>query len=360
MYETLTKVAKKTHRTHIICGICAILMFCLFIYTFKLPAQLNAIKGEAEYFEITDNATKDDFNKDYVEYNAPFLFDYFAYYTWSQSIKSFSAPSRFYPAIIWTSDSGTPKLIAIEVPESKFKIAEEIANNTYNFTAENISDSQNLDFYNAKGSVKLLSVDERKFFEESYADSGMEILPYAITDGQIGNFNIGYVVFAIFILGVGIFLIVAGIINYKKSSNREILKTNFEAMYGSETFEDALSDCEHGDRINNIYIGSKYIAFADDFPAILEISDLIWIYKKQTYHNGIRTGTRVSFNTRKGKSHLVLIKNREFEDICATINKKNPFIAYGYSQDLINLYKNDIENFINIVESKNSNKDNAM
>lgn len=355
MYENLTKVARKTHRTHIICGICAIFIFCLFIYTFKLPAQLNALKGEAEYFEITDNAVKDDFNKDYVEYNAPFLFDYFAYYTWSQSIKSFSAPSRFYPAIIWTSDSGTPKLIAIEVPESKFKIAEEIANNTYNFTGENISDLQNLDFYNAKGSVKLLSVDERKFFEESYADSGMEILPYAITDGQIGNFNIGYVIFAIFILGVGMLLIVSGAINYKKSSNREILKTNFEEIYGLGTFEEALLDCEYGDRINNIYVGAKYIAFADDFPAVVEISDLIWIYKKQTYHNGIRTNTRAVFNTKKGKSYFILIKNREFDDVCSVINKKNPFIAYGYSQSLENLYKNDIEGFINMVENENAN-----
>ena len=345
MLEKFLKTVKNNNIKMLLLWIFGAVIFGGSVYGLGFFNTLGSFFTETQPLVIHDGQT--DIRTNYTKCETSYVFDYFYYYDGSIT----KPASRFYVIPVFTEESGTPKLMAVEVASDKFSVADNISNAT-------IEGVETGEILTVKGEIGEMKPEVYSYFQEDYSGLDMELLPYVLEDESL---NTRYEIFALILFLIFAVLIVFQIKSMLKNIDVDLIKEKFEEENGIGSFDDAISECEHGMVTeNDIYIGTKYVAFADKEIYILKLENILWVHGYVEKQNFIPVSASIKISDKFGKTYTKAAKQRDFESIISLFQANNPRIIAGYSQQLNHLYTKNREEFIRLGEEQarqNSNTD---
>lgn len=343
MLNELIRTAKKSNNIKIFFAIFLLLIgFFPGCYS-KIYLLYASLNNDYEFKITSSQLNGADLKSDCKTLTTTHLFDYFAYT--DLSFNNF--PSREYVTAIFPEDSETPVLMAVEIPWYKYNKADKACDAAYEFIDNGDEDA--LKTIAFKGSVRPMTEDEYSLYTEAYAETGYEMLPYVLCDdkmsylkydGTISDNNspimlIGSLLFFIF----GAIVFVSSVKANSEMKDLNNIKSKFEQTYGVDSFDAAIKECEFGRNIaDKVYVGKHWLAFATNKPIILNLNDVIWIYKEIQRYNFIKVSTNIIIRTVDNKTHNISVKDRgEYETLIDLIDKSYA-IVFGYNMKLLHAY----------------------
>lgn len=242
------------------------------------------------------------------------------------------------------------------VYKKDFDLADRITDGSYKFMNME-TDAPPAEFISAKGYLQPMDPSEKRYFKQFFEhddvtadDFDMKFYTFkpmtpwrALTDDN-GDNNLFYFIVAIALAISGIFCIIHFITGgYKKSLKKSI------STYGilPELLE---NDMNHAVNIQNAYIGSEHVLFAQAAGSkVIPYNALIWAYvmitttKHTTY--GIPTGTSKSyqlifFDRNKRKIFFNVKDEAIGHQMLDAIFARAPYIFCGFSEELASATNN--------------------
>lgn len=259
--------------------------------------------------------------------------------------------------IIWTGneDSEDYKYMGIKVPAKDEREMEAMAEATYNYEYS--------DPISYSGAINKMTSEEYEYFKDYFLESGWteeEIeeytLPYYISVGALtgGAASSVYV-----ILALGVILIIAAVIallyaltggslkGFKKQIEETGLgETDTEYEYEGAKLFYKKNDFRIGKRLTFYMTGSK--------PQLIMNDQIMWAYQQNTTHrtNGIKTGTTYQiliYSVNSKKIDRVDVPNENIgKEVLQYINETMPRAIVGYSDELMNLYRKNYQEFLKL------------
>ena len=163
-------------------------------------------------------------------------------------------------------------------------------------------------------------------------------------------------------LAVGIFTFVCGWMTFSgiklmNNPRSHGIYAKLAAMGQVETMvadvEKQVRDC--GQQLGSFVFTPNYLLDHGNL-VLMEYTDLMWIYKKQTRHsvNFIPTGStyEVIIHTRDGKERNMSASCKVVEQVLRTLAQGCPWIVAGYSEQLRNLWTRSTGDFIAEVDAR--------
>lgn len=259
--------------------------------------------------------------------------------------------------IIWTGDEDSEdyKYMGIKVPAADEREMEAMAEATYNYEYS--------DPISYSGAINKMTSEEYEYFQDYFLESGWteeEIeeytLPYYISVGALtgGAASSVYV-----ILALGVILILAGIIVLIYGMTGGGLK-GFKRQMEEAGFSETDTEYEYeGAKLfhkkNDFRIGKRLTFYmAGNKPQLILNDRIMWAYQQNTTHrtNGIKTGTTYQiliYTVDSKKIHRVDIPNENTgKEVLQYINETMPKAVVGYSDELMNLYRKNYQDFLKL------------
>lgn len=139
----------------------------------------------------------------------------------------------------------------------------------------------------------------------------------------------------IFVL-IGVFLFVVAVLYILPViiSDRKLLK-NTDLVNDLKIELRELSNNPYG--IIHLYLTKKYIFSYHSGKQVIKYEDIIWAYVKNTYEKSL-----IAYTKDKKKHVIVAVEpdNNILEDVIAEIQKKNPNMRFGYSEENVEFFQN--------------------
>lgn len=259
--------------------------------------------------------------------------------------------------IIWTGDEDSEeyKYMGIKVPAEDERKMEAMAEATYN--------NKYSDPVSYSGAVNKMSSEEYRYFKEYFMESGWSeeeveeyTLPYYISAGALtgGSASSVYV-----ILALGVILILAGIIlliygmtgGGLKGLKKQMEETGLSEADTEYEYEGAKLFYKK----NDFRIGKRLTFYmAGNRPQLIRNDQIMWAYQQNTTHrtNGIKTGTTYqiliySVDSKK-IDHVDVPNENTGKEVLQYINETMPKAVVGYSDELMNLYRKNYQEFLKL------------
>jgi len=351
LLDTFKKLALKSSLIRLTVAI-LIAVVLLAITDFGIFLKL---KGPIDLSQIDKN----DLNKQYVKTEMPYTIGYYAEkYTQEEDSYTKNTTHYYYYVPVYTDDTLTTLLyyVGVQVAEKDRQPYE---------ASEFIGEFENMaDPVHIEGTLQPMNPEEKNYYldalyEADYSPEDIETyaLPYRINKDYLGRTpaHVTYLLstLAALCLLYGVLVILKFMLGTYRSQLNKFTKTYPDAN------QDALEfDFQSANTVDNkIWVGRKYTLYFDKQKIrVLKNSDVLWAYYYE-YTIKRRGSTTVkhyvvTYNKDKKSTRIGASSRFACEKILDTYSKTQPHMVLGYTEELANMFQNNIKDFIALSQNQ--------
>lgn len=222
-------------------------------------------------------------------------------------------------------------------------------------------------YIKGRGLVYRMSTQEKQFMREYFGEELADYEDYLVYETFVlisgkkamGASSIISIVISIAMLGIAIYLI------FSLATGR-CMKKFEQAMSDYHISENALAmDMATAEKIANVEIGNQHLIAYTDNSEVIPFGQLIWAYMHVQTTQHMMYGVIPTGKTVTHSLHFITKdkKKREFQfkdeatcqEILKKLVEKAPHAIIGYDEQLSQMYKNDFNQMIQIVEERKNN-----
>ena len=340
---------RKTFKSSLF-GIVVMLIIGIALLYFFAGSFFRILKGHTVFEELEPNEISSQIVDASIKDNfGAFLEEY------SKNTKTNIETSKAFYYVIWTGDDDAKdyRYMAIKVPASYEDEMEDMANNTYNYMA-----NEPIQF---SGSIEKMDDQEYRYFKEYFLDGGYSeaefeeaTIPYYIDVDRLTGAS---AIFTIILFAVGVLLVVISIWKFISALTggkvKKLYKDIEAAGYNESVVEADYAagvDFKRSTKVGNIF--TYYLDNSSYARAFLN-KDIVWAYMQTTTHrtNGIKTATTYAINVftinDKKNPILVEVKNEKVAlEMVEYFSSHMPWAVVGYSDEISGFYYREYEAFL--------------
>lgn len=263
-------------------------------------------------------------------------------------------------------DTHDGHFIGLSIPEDKIDAAESLMNVSFDYLDGKLDDKElSKAQFKVKGTIKKMSQEILDLYKESLewdtltSEEQSYFLPYYISTKDIIGLTSIYTWFFL-CSGAGcLILVVFRFIKFITGGYQKTLTTYISTSRNPDvTREKIESFLSHTNEIYGIKFNDTYIYAQQQATTVFgELKDIIWLYYSSTTHkvNYIKTGTthRLAIGFLNGKRYEIKAKNEQtVQELIEHLSKVCPQSIIGYTDELDNIFRNNITAFCQIQYDK--------
>ena len=265
----------------------------------------------------------------------------------------------YYMILTGDENATDYRIMSLVVPPRYEKKLDQMAEDYYNWVAENYSDEALPEPFLLRGKIKELSSEDSRYFKNALTQLGFttqeiddSTLPYYI------DFAYGSLSLNIFFAG-GILLVIYGVGRIIKGSKGGYLKKFRQDMaeggFNEAAIESDFASAKYFDKKGN-FRGGRLMTYYTSGAEIRGIPNnkISWCYQNTVTHrtNGVKTGTtyNVVFFVEGRKKEITLPVDNEAiaQDILQRYSAMFPWIIAGYTDELKKLFNKSHAEFLQL------------
>lgn len=318
---------------------------------FIIPSALKQITGGKDFNEL--DYTADDLDGTYVSGTLYYIYDW---YCQDRGTDGGQVEAREY--II---DAGSDYYMGFRVDSAHFDEAEELMNVSYDWSEGNASDDElAAATYEVKGTIRAMPEESRELWDEYWAyyeddELTAMTIPYYLELNYVGGTSPQALLIARIGALIAIFFLVFPLVKVFTGGYQSQVKNYIAKSANPDATREKVELFLRGNEyVKGLKMNAQYITGQQGPTTIFaDVSTLAWVYQLTTTHkrNGFTTGHTYSlmFGFTDGTRKQLDMSNEEnVKYNLQAIADRYPHVIVGFSNDLDNLFRKNIQEFLNL------------